>query len=396
MNSLKKKAIWVSIITFLISILLVPLCSFFYGETLGAIIRNAIFALVFALGLVYIFLYSFFSESFDYDNHEHPYRFLLFYSICLFVSLISPLVDKKTWIFLSIGVILSLYSNAIIGIYASSGMLLFSILLSGNADAVTFFVFFIAMAIGVMLFRDIDENFRVMPYICISSLILFMLELSGFIMLENLDFTIEVFIFPIVGIVVNILALIGALKYFNQFVANRYRDKFLELNDQEYSALIDLKNQSKEEYFRSIHTAYLAERIANAIKCDVNVTKNCAYYHRIKKAFNYSDKDCLEFVEKNEFPPSAAKMLLSFLDKDSKLIAKEAGVVYISDKVISLLMALFANNKDAKIDYDDMITTMFEKNYFKDTLSDSELNQHDFKVIKEILLKETLYYDFLR
>lgn len=391
----KKQFVITLLLIFFPTFFLFPLMSLILSDTLGEIIRNGIFSLFFSLGLTYLYFYNYNAEKLDYDNREHPYRFLIVYSIGLLASLVFPLIDCSAWAFMAIGVSIALFTNSFIGAFSASGLMMFSLVLS-SGDVVTFFVYFLSTMLAISLFQDIEDNFKVTPYIMSSSIIMVVLEVAGFIMLQNEELSYEQFILIFINLAVNVLAISGSLKYFNQFVANKYRDKFLELNDQEYKALIALKEISKEEYFRSIHTAYLVERMAAATGCDVNVAKNCAYYHRIKKVFEFTKEQCEEFVADNEFPPKAAKLLLDFLDKDSKLIAKESCFVYLSDKFISTLMAIFAEDKTKKIDYEELVSALLDKNFVKDTLSESELTQKDLRTVKEIILKETLYYDFLR
>lgn len=381
---------------FLATMIVVSGMSLVYQFNIGILIRNSIFALLFSFGLVFVFCYSTFSDKFEYDNIEHPYRFLIVYLAGLILSSLFPLIDIKGWFFLCIVVAVALFSNGFMAFYCASGFIMLSVLLSQNANLTTVFVYLISSFVAILLFQDIDQNFTIGLSFAMSALCLFALETAGFIFLENRELSAEQFVMPIVNIAINCIVLFFCLKYFNERIANRYRNKYLEINDQEYKALIQLKEVSKEEYFRSIHTAYLTERMAQAIGCDVDVAKNCAYYHRIKKAFDYSDEDCRKFVEENQFPPKAATALTSFLDKDSKLVEREAGIVYISDKLISTLMTVFAKDSKATLNYEELIDTLFEKDYFKKALSDSMLSVRDFKTIREIFLKETLYYDFLR
>ena len=395
MNNLSKKRTITGVLILFLSVVITLLMSFLYDKTWGEIIRNGVFSLAFSLGLIYFLLYSLKTDRLDYDNAEHPYRFLVVYMSGLLLTVLFPMIDKKGWIFLTIAISIALFSNTIIAFYVISSFIVLTVLLAGT-DIVAVAVYFLASFLGILLFQDIDKQFKVTASIFLSVLFLAILEIAGFVMLDNSKLDAEQFIMPIVNIAINSIAMFFCLKYFNTTVANRYRNKYLELNDQEYSALIELKNVSKEEYYRSIHTAYLAERMANKIGCDVDVTKNCAYYHRIKKAFNLSEKECEEFVVKNQFPPKASKQLLEFLDKNSRLVSKEACIVYISDKFISTIMSIFAKDKKAKIDYAALVDTLFEKNFIRETLSESDLTHKDFRSIKEIILKETLYYDFFR
>ncbi len=395
MKKNKNDLIFSSLIMLFITVLFLIFFGLIYDLTQGVIIRNGVFSILFSLGLLYFYHYSYHLNRLDYDNKEHPYRFLIVYAACLVLSLLFPIVDKTAWVFLFIGVSLSLFSNAIIAMYSVTGLLVFSCILC-DGNLVTFVVYIFASFIGILVFQDIDQNFKVKSSIFISEMFLFLLEISGFVLLENEKLSAEQFVMPIVNIAINALALFLILKYFNQRMANRYRDKYLELNDQEYRALIALKKISPKEYFRSIHTAYLTERMANAIGCNVNVAKNLAYYHRIKTVFKFDENKCEEFVLDNNFPPEAAQCLLDFFDKSKPLVSKESCIVYLSDKFILALMSAFSKDKNIKIDYEELINTLLEKNFMHETLSESDLTQKDFRLIKEIILKETLYYDFLR
>ncbi len=57
---------------------------------------------------------------------------------------------------------------------------------------------------------------------------------------------------------------------------------------------------------------------------------------------------------------------------------------------------IFQKNSEAKIDYKDLIEKILEKDYVVKNLDSSDLSIKDMGTIKQIVLKETLYYDFLR
>jgi membrane-associated HD superfamily phosphohydrolase len=381
-----------------INILLLPGIAFLYNKTLGEILRIEGFSILFTLGFLYVLFYNFKLKRFDYDNLEHPYRFFLIFFISFALSMVFPLIDEKGWVFLSIAIAISLFSNSFIGLYCLSGLTFFTILLSNSGNAVTFFVYFLSAFIGIILFSDIDQNFSVGHSIFISSLYLFILESFGFVMLENKDLTAESFIMPIVNIMINAIVLFGFLKSFNALVVNKYRNRFLILNDQEYFLIRNMKEKSKKDYLRSIHSAYLSERIAKAVGCNVDVCKNLAYYHRINKAFNLSNEGCKKLFIENQFPPEAIIALTDFLKRDSNLESKESCIVYLADRLISDIQAILDNNKSSKekTDYVSVINKLFEDETVKKTLSESLLSLRDIKIAREIMLKEKLYYDFLR
>lgn len=392
----KRNTVLISIAMFFLTVLLSLLDGFISDKDIVSIIKLGVFSSIGSLVLAFSFAISLLSGHFDYDNNEHPIRFFVFYCISLILSLAFPFMNVGGWAFLGIAVSLSIFSNSITGISGVAVLLMNCCLISNSNSYDAFFVYFAASLISILLFRNLDEHFMVGSSISVSLLSLFLFETCGFVFGENIELSFEQFIFPIANVAVSALVLFGVLKYFNETVANKYRNKYLELNDQEYSVLKDIKNISKDEYFRSIHTAYLVERMANAIGCDVLAAKNCAYYHRIKHVFNYNNKECENFTNVHQFPPKAKETLLTYLFKIEKPECKECCLVYISDNFISTLQKVFSKDSKININYDDLIDALFERDYFKSALEDSDLTNKDFKIIKEIMKKETLYYDFLR
>ena len=396
MDYLKKKYRVVQISVALMNLIVIPLASFLYGRTIGEILEISGFAVFFTLGFLYFYNYLFHKKDFSYGNFEHPYRFLTAYSVSLVFTLLFPLVDREAWVFLCIAISVSLLSNSLLGIYVMSGFIFFSILLSGNLSAETFFVYFFGGFTGIILFNDIDENFKVTPSIITSSLVMFILECYGFVLNENRILSAESFIMPVVNIAINAIVLFWFLKFFNDIIVNKYRLKYLEINDQEYHLIKEMKERSKTEYFRSIHSAYLAERIATAVGCDVDVCKNLAYYHRLNKAFNLNQKQCKNIFIDNNFPEKAIDTLTDYFNKESSLSSKEAGIVYLADSLIASIQYFVSKDKGGKIDYIGLINDLFDDESVKKSLKNSDLSMRDMRVAKEIMIKEKLYYDFLR
>ncbi len=394
---IRKSHLITGLTTGLATAVLVPVTSFFLmGNTMAVNIRNSVFGLFFALFLAFAFFYFIKAGKFDYDNGEHPFRFLFTYMISLLMALGLPLIDQKGWPFMCLCISMVLFTNTLMGLYSASGLIAITVMLTDRQDLSAFMVYFLACFVACLLFQDLEHNFRVGGSLAISALMLFVFETAGFVIFENKALSPELFIIPLVNMLVNVLVLFLCLKYFNEKIANRYRNKYAELNDQGYSVLLELKEKYPEEYYRSIHTAYLVERMANATGCNVDVAKNCAYYHRIRKAFGYSVEDCRHFVAEHGFPPEAAETLIEFLNKNPKLDSKEAGLVYICDKFISSVMMIFKKDSKAKIDYGELLDTILSKDYIRNNLVNSDLSIKDCKLIREVILKETLYYDFLR
>lgn len=396
MQEVKKQYYICGAIMALPGVILIPVMTLLYGFTEGELIRNCVFAVFFSLGLAYYYTFCISVKKFEYDNYEHPYRFLAVYGVSFAVSILLPLVDVSGWIYLSIAVSLALFSNTFLGIYTTAGLILYSCMLKSDADIYVFFVYFMAAFLGVVLFQEIDNDFDVVHSLLISVVIQFVLEIAGFVLLKNAELSAEQFIIPLVNAILNAMIIFWVLKYFNEKVANKYRNRYLEINDQEYKALIELKQRSPREYWCSIHTAYLVDRMSRAMDCNVDRAKALAYYHRIKKAYSYSSAATDKFLKDNEFPPEAAEALIRYWSRNNRLITKEEGIVFISANFISTLQSLFGKDKKAKVNYEELYESLMKKDFMTKALSDSDLSVKDFKTIKEIILKEKLYYDFLR
>lgn len=395
MDTLKKQYFVVGTVCTFMILLLVPSISFIYGKTTGEIIQNSVITLFFLLGFIYLLIYYYGIKRFDYDNFEHPYRLLIVLAISIILSIILPLVNIGGWVYLSIGIAIALFSNSFMAIYVTSGLIMISCIIKDN-NINAFFIYFMAAAIGILLFQNIDSEFDVMHSLLIAAACQFVLEVAGFVLLVNKELSVEQFLIPLVNTIINILIVFWILKYFNVRIANKYRNKYLEINDQEYKALVALKNKSPREYWCSIHTAYLVDRISPLTGCDVNLAKTLSYYHRFKKAFSYSGSQSERFIKENEFPPEAGEALLHYWSKRNVFTTKEEGIVFIADNMIASIYTILEKDKSAKIDYAELYDTLINKDFMKKALSDSDLSVRDFKIIRDIILKERLYYDFLR
>ena len=76
--------------------------------------------------------------------------------------------------------------------------------------------------------------------------------------------------------------------------------------------------------------------------------------------------------------------------------SKEALVVRLGEMLISSIMYLLKKDKDAKIDYDNLIDSIIDKKVSEGELKDYDVTFRELEVMKKIMKKEKLYYDFLR
>jgi len=87
--------------------------------------------------------------------------------------------------------------------------------------------------------------------------------------------------------------------------------------------------------------------------------------------------------------------LKEYLD-GSEIKSREIAVLLFADTVISSIKYLFSKNKDTDIDYDKLINKIIDKKLESGILSNSRVSFEDMNIIRNALVDEKLFYDFLR
>ena len=117
-------------------------------------------------------------------------------------------------------------------------------------------------------------------------------------------FSLETWIIPILNIFITLLFLLIILKIYSTLVVHKYLERYMEINDQEYGLLTQLKEKKPELYYNAIHTAYLSERIARNFSLDFNLATAGGYYHRIIGLYNGEALEHIELISiKQNFLP---------------------------------------------------------------------------------------------
>ena len=220
--------------------------------------------------------------------------------------------------------------------------------------------------------------------------------------LDTIDFMIvaafDLFLLiPAVNLLVCMILLLILLKYFSFAVIYSKRDLYMDINDPECQLLVELKNSSKDEYYHTIHTAYLCDRIARKLNMDDALVKACGYYHRIgviKGENNWENVNAI--LEENQFPQRVKEVLKEYLDKSEIIRSKETVVLLFSDTVISSISYLFSKDPKIQLDYEKIIESIFKKRIESGVIEHSDLSFGELQEMKKILMEEKLYYDFLR
>lgn len=391
-----------SIYTFLIStvmffITVLSLCAFSFLKGLNAtdIIRNTVMGAMGIFVVLFLMAQAKDASQYSYDNGAHYGRFFAVYAICFFLAIACAYLPAAGWPFLVIFVTLSLFSNTLIGVSAGLFFLLVSMLLSGNGLEI-FILYFVCGLAGACLFKGLDDSYRIGIPVVVSAMFLLVGETACVVLYANETLKPELFLIPLLNVIISIVLLLIILKIFSSLVIFKYRDKYMEINDPECVLLVDLKERSKDAYYQAVHTAYFCDRIARKLSLDADAVKAGGYYHRIGllKEDN-SWEQVSQMIREHDFPPAACRILQEYLDKDTPIRQKETAVLLLSDAVVASMLFLFAREK-GNLDYDQIIDTVFKKKLETAALKECSITMEEISRMKNIFKEEKLYYDFLR
>lgn len=326
-------------------------------------------------------------EKLDYNNDKYPFRFWLCVCIGLLAAFACVFLPAGGWPFLTIFVMLSLFSNMSTGILASSVLLMVPVILSG-APVNYFALYLISGCFAVSLFQHLEIDFQIGVPLTMSILCLLVCETANVVLLANARPDVEMFLIPAANIIINSIMLVGGLKLFSSMVVYRYRVNYLEINDTENAALVKFKEESREDYFICIHTAHFCDRICKNIDMDTNMLKCAAYYHRI-------GEELPRLMVRKHFPPKLREILIEYgTNKPPK--NKETAILACSDMVVSSITRMLRESGDKPIDYSAFIDDLFAKLMRDGYFWQCDISMREFKIMHQIFREEKLYYDFLR
>ena len=373
--------------------------SYVNGRGMEETLRNTVTALTGCGVLLYLMADARIHATLAYDNERHTGRFAGLYLICLAVSLFLPMITYLAWPYVVIFVLLSFFSDKTIGFYAGALLLLISVLLTQDGGAAAFFLYLTSGAVGCAMFDHLDEELKVTTPILVTLLMQTVLLIGYHVLFLHTAIGPETFVIPFINLVFSAVLLFVATHIFAMSVIRRDNDNYMDVNDPEFSLLSAMRQKNKDEYFRAIHTAYLADRIATDLSFNGKAIKSCAYYHRIGCLTDeMSDWDAIaHYFEEFDFPKEAVTLLKEYVKiPENGVISKEATTVMFCDTIVSSLMYMFKKDKDTKVNYDDLIDRVFAHKLEAGELTHSELTMKEFDRMRALLKREKLYYDFLR
>lgn len=385
------------ILLFVLTAVFVSGGGYLYGASGTEILRLVLLSCLGAGGILFLLAMSRARHELDYANEEHPGRFLIAYLICLLLSFVLVVLPAAVWPFLPIFVTLSLFSNSKIGTLAGGLCLMLAVSVGNLHTTGDFCVYFICGCAGIALFQGLDDTYKVTSRIFISMLVLLIGLSVQYILIVNEMLSFQLFLLPLLNLIVSFLLLLIILKCFSGVEVLKYRVKYLEINDPECPLLVTLKEETREEFIRAIHTAYFCDRIAKRLLLDDEAARGGGFYHRIGLIKGENTEENIRLIcEENHFPPALKALLLEYSNHERPLHSKEAAVLLFSDTIVMTIRSLFKKDPEAKPDYPLLIDAVFKRNNARGLLSQSDLSIRELNIIKKIFLEETLYYDFLR
>ena len=130
---------------------------------------------------------------------------------------------------------------------------------------------------------------------------------------------------------------------------------------------------------------------------DAAAAKAGGYYHKIGILQNDNSFEAVEgILVEYHMPGQALQILKEYLQPDIPIRSRETVVLLFADTMISSISYLFKKNKNAALDYEKLVETVFQKKISSGILNQSEISIGDLEQMKKILAGEQLYYDFLR
>lgn len=394
-NKKKEPVYLVNSILIVITVLLVTAGGFLKHAGGAELLRNAILAGTGAFLTCFLFLSEKDRLSEKNASPARTSRFAISYGICLAVSLCCAFLPPAGWPFLVVFVMMSLFCGFLPGICGGISFLTFSVLLAG-ADMSIFALYVLTGLLGACLFFRLDEKYRIALPLFVSLSFLFAAETACVVLFANETLKWELFLIPALNVIISLILLLILLKVYSGMEIFKYRIKYLEINDQEFELLVNIKEKDKNAYYRAVHAAYFSERIAQALSLDADAAKTAAYYANAGILYKEPEKDLEKEFVSYGFPPYARQLLRELTVKNTGIRHKEAAVVYMADAVISSILYLFEKKQDTKTDYAAVIETVFQKKWESGSLKNSELTFAEWNRMKKIFKEEKLYYDFLR
>ncbi len=333
--------------------------------------------------------------SMPYKNAAHPVRNLVVFAgisfLCAFCAFIPEFIIPVASLCL-IYMILSSFKTG-----TTASLLFVSMIMIVTGEGGWLFLYYFSCAFLLMLLYSkpgyLDRI--VLPLLLFSALRISLFALI--VILPDTNVTPQLMIAAAGGLILDlVIASVGVYRL-RQDVVKRTSIRLTAISDPEHPLLKELRNESRDEFFRAVHTAYLCKNCAVKIGADEYLARALGYYHRIGVLrgdnMNIPQKT-LSIATENEFEPELIELIREYGAISGGSLSKETSIVIICDSLVSAVTDKFKYSDS--VDYDEMIDYVMDF-YKKDNhFSQSLLSLKELDRIEKCLKGEKLYYDFLR
>ena len=388
--------VFINIVVFFVALVVITLSSFLYTKDMTQIIRNAVISCICLGTVIFLLTEARIKHTFQEDNEEHPLRFAVSFLLSTVLAVLLPILPTTGWPYVVIFITLTLFSNTLVGIVSSSYLLMISVLLTPDADINTFCLYFVSGIICSILFQKLDEEFKIAYPLLLSVMVMLLCEVANVVLFVNETLHWELLIIPAVNVLVSSILILIILKIYGQLIVFKFRDRFLLINDTECPLMVELKEKQPELYLHTVHVAYLSDKLATALFLDCDCVKTMSYYYKIGILQGDANfENVMALIEDYEFPSVTYGYLKDVIENPNRPATKEAFVVLIAEMIISSVEYLYAKNPEKEIQYDHVITALLKKKIESGFALKCGITYGDAEIVKQILLEEKLYYDFL-
>lgn len=392
-NKVKERETAISIVVPVVMGVVMSAITYLLNQSYAEMFRGVLSVLTGFLAVLFLWHQSEENGTLEYDNSRHKIRFFVLFLLCFFLSVGMAFLPPPSWVFLPLMILLSMYSNAFIGLVAGSILLMVTVLLAEGGTLFLFFLYYLTGLIGISLFRKMDVDFQIAAPLGLSGGFAFLLQTAYLMLPLNRKLNPEMFLMPVLNLFINMILLFMILRFFSRTAMYRIQDKYSEINDPEFPFLAELKQTNKEKYFQLIHTAYLSDRIAKKLKINYEAAKGCAYYYRLAEKATGEEAASESLPVYAEFPEELKALMEECSHKFYG--SKESCVVLTSEKVISSILYYIHANPGKKPPYEAIIQQIFKNLMEGDKLLQCDISMKELQIMKKAYIEEKLYYDFL-
>ena len=391
----KRKKVLAGVLCYVLPLLFCVAASFLYPIPMYEKIRTIVLVTMLLMVLLFAEKRSGITKAYLYDNGARTERFYMAFWILFAIACFFPMFSKMGWPLLFFAVVLTMFSECIMGMVSYVAILSFTCMV-GQVDFYTFLFYFISGVCAIVLFSVIDERFKIEIPLTLSLLCFVASLCANVVITQNANLSLQMLIVPFISLFLNAILIIMFLWYVNVSIISREKSRYQEINDPEYELMNKMKEAGKEHYFHAIHTAYLCNRIATKLSMDTDAIRAAGFYRSAGIVMGEDNMQNLMAVCKEyEFPDKVCAVLKEY-KAGGRLKTKEAAVVTMSGAVIDSIMYLFAQNAKANIQYSEVIGAIFSKKMQKGIFDQCDITMYEMNQMKKILMEEKLYYDFLR